>query len=449
MIELVQPGFKTWRQTLTVVPGQPIRLGEVVLAPADGELALSSVPSGANVTVDGAFRGQTPLTLALEPGAGHRVRVLREGYAPHEETVTLAAGARSARTLTLAPELATLILETTPAEAELRIDGEPRGSATQTLELPTTAHELTVSAPGHATWQDRVTPRKGVAKRVRIRLRTLAEMAAAQAADAASGTPADGSAAAGDGARSEAAAATPPGGTITTALGQVLKLFRGGQVTLGSAPGSPGHAADAPPRAATLARPFYLGVREVTNAEFRRFLATHHTRGAQGSALDGDPQPVAGVSWTLAASYCNWLSRQDGLPPFYRIRYGEVLGVDPGATGYRLPTEAEWEWAARVTPDGATMPFPWGTDWPPPRGAGNYADAGASALVATTLAGYQDGHVAAAPVASFAANARGLFDLGGNVAEWVHDVYTATPAQAPATDPSGPPAGAQHVVKGA
>jgi formylglycine-generating enzyme required for sulfatase activity len=218
---------------------------------------------------------------------------------------------------------------------------------------------------------------------------------------------------------------------------------------LGSAPGSAGHQADEPLREVVLQRPFYLGVSEVTNAEFRLFLATHHTQGENGAELDADAQPVAGITWTLAASYCNWLSRRDGLPPFYQIKYGEVLGIDPGATGYRLPTEAEWEWAARVPPEGEPLDFAWGSRYPPRGEAGNFADASASALVAATIDGYRDGYAASAPAASFAPNARGLHDLGGNVAEWVHDVYAATPVAAPSVDPVGPPAGSAHVVKGA
>ena len=443
VLELVHPGYKTWRQTLAIAPGQPVRLGEIVLAPADGELVLDSVPPGANVTVDGEYRGRTPLTLALAPGSAHRVHLIREGYRAFEDRIELASGASEARTVTLEPELATLILETTPASAELLVDGAPRGSATQTLELPTVAHELTVRAPGHATWQASVTPRKGVAKRIRIRLKTAAQAAAEQAGGSSGGAPRQ------NAARAASRSGGPPRGEITTHAGQRLKLFEGGRATLGSAPGSAGHEADEPLREVVLQRPFYLGVSEVTNAEFRLFLATHHTHGADGAELDADAQPVAGVSWTLAASYCNWLSRRDGLPPFYQIKYGEVLGVDPGATGYRLPTEAEWEWAARVPPEGEPLDFAWGARYPPRGDAGNFADESAGTLVATTIDGYRDGYAAAAPAASFAPNARGLYDLGGNVAEWVHDVYAATPVAAPSVDPTGPPAGNTHVVKGA
>ncbi len=109
-----------------------------------------------------------------------------------------------------------------------------------------------------------------------------------------------------------------------------------------------------------LKRAFYLGAKEVSNGEFRKFLGNHHASNLQNATLDDDSQPVVDVDWQTAALYCNWLSRRDGLPPFYQIKYGEVLGVNPAATGYRLPTEAEWEWAARIAPSGAVLRYAWG-----------------------------------------------------------------------------------------
>lgn len=439
-VALALPGYKPWQQTLTVVAGQAVKLGTVVLSKADGLLALSSEPAAATVTLDGAFVGRTPLDVTVTPDKAHRLRLIKEGYEPLEQSLQLDSGKRDRLALTLTPELATLRLDTQPADAELLIDGKPAGNATQILSLPTHAHELTVRRAGYATYQTTVTPRKGVEKRYRIRLKTQAEAGLPPAAAAPSQS-------------NEASADTAPAGTrpgvATTSLGQELKLFLGGRAVLGSPRRDSARRPNEIEREVILARPFYLAAKEVSTGEYRRFLANHAVPPHQNQVLDNDLQPVAGVSWQQAALYCNWLSRQDGLPPFYQIKFGEVLGIHPDATGYRLPTEAEWEWAARMPPKGPPNVYAWGGIYPPRGRSGNYADSTAATLVSGAIAGYTDGFAVAAPGGSFSANLRGLYDLGGNVAEWVHDYYDAAPAPVLATDPLGPPAGQQHVIKGA
>ncbi|MGR8918491.1 MAG: PEGA domain-containing protein [Gammaproteobacteria bacterium] len=435
VLALALPGFKPWKQTLAIVPGKDVDLGEVVLAKADGAARIESAPSAASVTVDGEFRGRTPLELTLGPDEQHTVRLIKEGYKPLEQRVSVASGARRELELVLEPELAVVHLITSPENAALTVGGKPSGSATQTLELPTHEHEIVVSAPGYATFKSSITPRKGVEKRFRIRLKTAGEV------------PASGAASASTPPRSRAPGGRASG-TVTTHAGQTLKLFEGGRVTLGSSRRTPGHRANEVIRAAELTRPFYLGVKEVSNAEFREFLAAHRSGEFKGQSLDADPQAVANVSWASAALYCNWLSRRDGLPPFYQIKYGDVLGINPDSTGYRMPTEAEWEWAAKVPPKGEPSTFPWGQTFPPRGRSGNYADQSAAGIMGGTIDGYDDGFAVAAPVGSFSANLRGLYDLDGNVAEWVHDFYDAAPLDKPSRDPLGPPTGAQHVIKG-
>lgn len=442
VMRLSADGYKTWKQTLKIEPGKDVNLGEIVLAKADGSLHVTSMPDNANVTVDGEYRGRTPLDIAVAPDKAHKLRLLREGYRPAEHSATVASGKREALHVDLEAVLATVHLETTPADAELLVDGKPAGNATQSLSLPTHEHEITIRRQGYGTYQTRITPRAGVEKRFRIRLKTSGEMAQESAATGS----AQGES--GSNTRRRATPAIAPGGTLTTAAGQTMKLFRGGRATLGSPRNEPGRRANEVMREVTLARPFYLGVREVSNAGFRRFLAAHESGEFKGQSLNEDTQPAARVTWVQAALYCNWLSRQDGLPLFYQIKYGEVLGINPRATGYRLPTEAEWEWAAAYPPKGQPSRFTWGDRYPPRGRSGNYADTTAAAIMGDTIAGYSDGFAVAAPVGSFTANLRGLYDLDGNVAEWVHDFYEAAPAASPATDPLGPPTGQQHVIKG-
>jgi formylglycine-generating enzyme required for sulfatase activity len=116
-----------------------------------------------------------------------------------------------------------------------------------------------------------------------------------------------------------------------------------------------------------------------------------------------------------------------------------------------LPTEAEWAWAARVQGGDQQWKFPWGDELPPKDRSGNYADISAAPIIGNIIQGFNDGHVVAAPVASFPANIRGIYDLGGNVAEWVHDYYhiPLSSENTVTIDPLGPETGEHHVIRGA
>ena len=104
-----------------------------------------------------------------------------------------------------------------------------------------------------------------------------------------------------------------------------------------------------------------------------------------------------------------------------------MVAILPLTSGYRLPTEAEWAFAARYEAGrrAASQPlkYPWGASMPPTPRSGNFADRVAATLVPLSIPGYSDGFRRTAPVGSFPANAHGLRDLGGNVAEWVNDFY--------------------------
>jgi formylglycine-generating enzyme required for sulfatase activity len=158
---------------------------------------------------------------------------------------------------------------------------------------------------------------------------------------------------------------------------------------------------------------------------------------------------VVEVSWQRAAQFCNWLSAQEGLPPFYLEDGGIVIGFNPESIGYRLPTEAEWEFVSRVQADGMRR-FLWGETFPPANNTENFADASGAYLTGRTIDGYEDGQSATAPVASYAPGPYQLFDLAGNVAEWMHDTYDIpVPSESVLMDPLGAPPGENFVIKGA
>lgn len=419
-------GFADARQTLVINPGEPLQLGVIELAPAAGVLELASVPSGANVTLDGEFQGQTPLTLELSPGKPHRLAVFKPGYRRHTGTVQLPAAGQDSQTVKLTAQLGEVRFNISPANAELKIDGKPRGRGSQTLSLPAFEHSVEISLEGYTTERRRVTPRPGLQQLVEAQLMT------AQEARQASIKP-----------------------EITTSLGQTLLLFSPADspladFTMGASRREPGRRANEVMHPVSLRRAFYLQTTEVTNAQFRQFEGTHNSGQVGGNSLNRDHQPAAQVSWQQAASFCNWLSKREGLPQFYRESNGIINGYNSSATGYRLPSEAEWAWAARV--DGATLlKFPWGDAFPPPANSvENYADNSSAYVTGRVLGGYTDGNVVSAPVGSFKPNQHRLYDMGGNVAEWVHDVYSIPSANgATEVDPLGAQNGDNYVIRGA
>jgi formylglycine-generating enzyme required for sulfatase activity len=439
-VELTRDGFRPWVSDVQVKANEPLRIGPVKLGLPDGRLVVRSQPSGASVTIGGAYRGRTPLDVEVRPDLAQAVTVSREGYETATREVSVATGRTAAVEVTLAPILGDVIVRANPPDAQLLVDGEPRGAANQTLRLPATRHALEIRKPGYAPFRTAVTPRPGLPQNVEA---TLLEGVAPTAASTAGATAA-GATSTGTTGASELVPLVP---VLRTKGGVELKLIPGGEFTMGSPRREAGRRANESQRAVRLERRFYVGLREVTNAEFRRFRPEHRSGFILQTTLDLDRQPVVNVGWQDAAAFCNWLSGQEGLVPAYENKGGRLVPVVPATNGYRLPTEAEWEWAARGL--GGMRKYPWGDSLPVPPGAGNFADRSAQALVSLTIPDFDDGFPATAPVGSFAAGPAGLHDLGGNVAEWTHDLYTVQPAAtAVAVDPAASGDGPLRVIRG-
>ncbi len=236
---------------------------------------------------------------------------------------------------------------------------------------------------------------------------------------------------------------------ITTAAAQSLKLFYAGAFTMGASRREAGRRPNENLRDIQLERPFYLAYNEVSNSQFRLFDSEHSSGTLQGLTLDNEAQPVVRVSWTQAALFCNWLSDQESLPNFYEILDGEVVGFNSQSIGYRLPSEAEWAWAARTDGSGNQLKYPWGSALPPPENAGNFADATSQAYLGEVMFDYNDGFLGTAPIGSFSANQYEIYDMAGNAAEWVHDYYGAMGAIGGVdVDPLGPDNGVFHTIRG-
>lgn len=186
---------------------------------------------------------------------------------------------------------------------------------------------------------------------------------------------------------------------------------------------------------------FYMGQYEVTQEEYQRLMGGHN------STFSGDNLPVENVTWFDAVSYCNARSQEEGLSPAYVID-GQTVSWTRSADGYRLPTEAEWEYACRA---GTTTPFNTETSVSaeeanyfghyPYQIEGNYFS---QEKLDTKPGEYRQTTV---PVGSFSPNRWGLYDMHGNVGEWVWDYYGPYSMEAQ-TDPSGPASGTLRVNRG-
>ncbi|MCP5004762.1 MAG: formylglycine-generating enzyme family protein [Planctomycetes bacterium] len=232
--------------------------------------------------------------------------------------------------------------------------------------------------------------------------------------------------------------------------GVKLMFLKGGCYQMGDVFGI-GESDETPPHNVCV-NDFYLGIFEVTVGQYKEFVKETgyitdmervkgcvSTEFVEGDAnqkkinswvnpgfTQGDEHPVVMVSWNDATAYIKWLTRKSGL-------------------GFRLPTEAEWEYAVRN--GGKMHKYSWGMGRP----SGNVADRTGNKEFPdwSIWNGYDDGYVFTAPVGAFKANSFGIHDMSGNVWEWVLDWYSPDYYKNSQTqNPQGPSTGKRRVLKG-
>ncbi|WP_461253073.1 formylglycine-generating enzyme family protein [Treponema sp. R8-4-B8] len=230
-----------------------------------------------------------------------------------------------------------------------------------------------------------------------------------------------------------------------------MVYIQGGTFKMGSPANEPSRDSNEGPQHQVTVSGFYMGKYEVTVGEFRRFInATGYRTDAEKDGWGGfiledynwenksdanwknpyfsqeENHPVVLVSWNDAIQYCNWLSAQEKLTPAYTIN-GNNVTLNKNANGYRLPTEAEWEYACRA---GTTTAYNTGT-------------------VINDNTGWYSANSDSKthPVGQKLANAWGLYDMHGNVWEWCWDWYDNY-SSGSQTDPMGASSGTDRVDRG-
>ncbi len=234
-----------------------------------------------------------------------------------------------------------------------------------------------------------------------------------------------------------------------------MKLIKGGTFKMGSNSSEAGKD-EQPVHNVTLSD-YYLGTTEVTYGQFKSFIAASSYKtdaekngyswiyekewkkkdginwrhNAAGETQNNNEHPVIHVSYNDALAYCKWLSQKTGRT-------------------FRLPTEAEWEYAAG---NGSQhTKYSWGNGVPTTSNGGNVADETKSPTGSSwskKFEGYNDGYWLTAPVAQFGSNRYGLYDMTGNVWEWCSDWYGEDfYSSSPSHNPTGPSSGKKRVIRG-
>lgn len=173
-------------------------------------------------------------------------------------------------------------------------------------------------------------------------------------------------------------------------------------------------------------RSFQIGKYEVTFDEYDAYCQYVGRKKPSDNSWGRGQRPVINVTWYDAVDYCNWRSRQEGLTPAYQ-GIGKDTVCDFSVNGYRLPTEAEWEYAARGGLKSGGFYY---------SGSNNPDDVA-----------WWNGEIRSRPVGQKKANELGLYDMSGNVWEWCWDRYGRYPDTA-AVNPAGPSAGNYRVMRG-
>ncbi len=482
-VEVVHPYYQPQEASVDLMRGDE-RILEFVLVPVQGLLSINSKPKSVPILLDDISVGQTPLSLD-RPGGSYRLRIETSDFESIDDTVEITyaqpVAERNYRliykkallTLTLRPPGGQLLIngkisptDTMPLEleamreivitytkpgylaktikrtfepaqqenisislqaefgeviinaspqADIKIDDEAIGKTPQTLTLIALPHTVRLSRPGYRAIQKVIRPNSR--NPIRIDETLLTEQQAILAESPA---------------------------IAKNSIELELVLFKPDEniiYELGAHRSEQGQRANEILRSVSLDRPFYISRNEISAKHYHTF-----NRQISPSEL-----AINNISWGEAALFCNDLSAQENLPPFYIADNNIVTGYNPSSIGYRLPSEAEWEWLARYANRSASTLFIWGNQTTLPKNVGNLADESAKNNVAFYIPNYNDGYPKLAPVGSFKQDRAGLHDLVGNLSEWVHDVYSVEIPSKPLRNPLGMANNTSqsgHVVKG-
>ncbi|MED6343896.1 MAG: SUMF1/EgtB/PvdO family nonheme iron enzyme [Pseudomonadota bacterium] len=427
-LSLRKSGYKDYEIQLDIVAQDSVSLESLILSRLDVPLEIISEPEGASININDEYRGLTPMEIMLEPLVEHKILISKPGYKDINNQLrldtieSLSSKGKNSEVLDYFLEeiLGQVSFVGTDGAKVYRSD-DLIGVIPFNIEMISEEQILKVKKDGLVTQEIKMTPNPNYPQKIEVKLLNEEQTVLA---------------------------AIPK--TLKTSQSQEMKLILPGSFVMGTPRRSQGRLSNENERLVEITKPFYIGTKEVTNNEFRAFKPKHTSGAEMFRELSNGMHPTVMVTWSDAAAYCNWLSEKESLVPAYENIDGQYKLKQPITNGYRLPTEAEWEWVSRYNGGGGEQRYPWGDSMPPIEESGNYADESTESLLTNVLKDYWDGYPVTAPSGRFYPNKIGIYDLGGNVAEWVSDYYAVPTRQLRLVekDPSGPADGTARVIKG-
>ena len=359
-VVLEQFGRETVNETVEVLPGERHELIVELNRVAMSELRVRTRPAGAKVRlVDGPVQYRPDVRL---PVGGYRIEVAAEGYRTKTGSHRLHQGVNLID-VTLERLVGLLDLQVTPPDAQVAVRvGGGRFQAFQPgVPLPVGPVEVRVRKVGYRTSLQRFRLSEA-GRRVRVVLARYRVSGGESLQDA----------------------------LASGGMAPRLVVVPAGKASIGAAGGDGMRAL--PAQEALIREPFALAIHEVSLGDYRRYAEAMNLRLPAAKGMDSDRHPAVNVSWREASGYAEWLTRETG-------------------KHYRLPHEREWAYVATR----------WASEAVPCQ-QGNIADRSLGQVFRQwQVSDCDDGFVRSAPVGSFQANALGVHDLLGNVAEWVND----------------------------
>jgi formylglycine-generating enzyme required for sulfatase activity len=410
-IKIVRSGYESINDTVEITNDNPTVNRDYRLALRKAAVELSLNPEDGQLYLDN-IAIKSGKKIKVKAGVKHKLSYSKPGYFSQNKTFTLAADDTFKIDFALKKEMGDVDIQSSP-NAEVEVDGKPVGTTPLNLSLNAIEQHITLKKQGYRSVTKIITPSSKHNKKINI---SLASEKTARLNEAIK--------------------------IYTNIIGSQLKLFRpNDSFTMGASRSEPGQRANEFIKQVKLTKPFYAGIAEISVAEYSQY--DKNTQGDKN-------KPVTNISWLEAAQFCNWLSQKEGLTPVYQIKNNQLMGINK-SDGYRLLTEAEWEWLARKSGKKQQSTFVWGDDLVIPKNATNIADESANGHVDILVSKYNDNYPNAAPVKSFAQETSGLYDQAGNVSEWTHDSYSIAPPKSGKVfiDPFDLSRTSSRVVKGA